>query len=223
MKNISILLFSVLAFNLAGTAQERLLQGRVTTFDSIPLMKAVIEVASSDKQALSDTLGYFQVFCQNEDKIVVSARGFGKQKVMVEGNNKFILVNLKLKKGDYNKELAIGQGHVKESEKLFAMSSLDNEEVDYSRYPTLERAIAGRFSGVTVRNGEVIVRGNETFGAGNGALIVIDGVARGYSIAGIPPYNVKKITILKDASAAAYGSQGANGVVLIETKRGGDN
>ncbi len=102
------------------------------------------------------------------------------------------------------------------------MSTLDNEDVDYSVYPTLERAIVGRFAGVTVRNGEVIVRGNETFGAGNGALVVIDGVARGYSIAGIPPYTVKSITILKDASAAAYGSQGANGVVLIETKRGGD-
>ncbi len=113
MKRISIFIFCVLLINLAGTAQERLLQGRVTTFDSIPLMKAVIEVASSEKQAVSDTLGYFQIFCQPEDKIVVSARGFGKQKVQVEANNTFLLVNLKLKKGDYNKELAVGQGHLK--------------------------------------------------------------------------------------------------------------
>lgn len=218
--NLFLLLF---VFNpLFLMAQTRFVDGIVTTFDSIPLMKASIEVKSSKQITLTDSLGSFRISCENEDKIVVTARGFAKQNVKITPEIKYVMVNLKLKPGEYNQELAIGYGHVKKSDKLFAISTLKSEDIDYSKYPTLERAIAGRFPGVIVQNNEVIVRGNETFGAGNGALIVIDGVAKGYSIAGIPPYTIKSISILKDASAAAYGSQGANGVVLIETKRGVD-
>lgn len=222
--NLGILtLLIIVLFPATSVGQQRLLQGRVTTFDSIPLMKANIEVASTKKVTQTDSLGYFQVFCNDQDRIAVSARGFAKEKVKVDVNNTFLMVNMKLKNGDYNRELAVGYGHIKNADKLFAVSTLGENEVDYSRFPTLERAIVGRFPGVVVRNNEVIVRGNESFSAGNGALIVIDGIAKGYSIAGIAPYNVKKISILKDASAAAYGSRGANGVVLIETKRGEEN
>lgn len=224
MKSLTVLLvfFTFLFYgnSIVLSGQNRVLQGQITTLDSIPVMKAEINVASSKKVFQTDSLGFFQAFCNDEDKITISARGFYKERIKVREKNKFVFVNLKLKQGDYNRELAIGYGHLHENEKLFAVSSQSDDNFNYSRYSNLSEALIGRFPGLTVRNNEVIIRGNETFGASNAALIVLDGIARGSSIAGIAPYNVKSITVLKDASAAAYGSQGANGVVLIETKRG---
>ncbi len=204
-------------------AQDHLVQGKVTTFDSIPVINADVKVNSTKNVVQTDSLGFFQVFCKNEDKLTVNAKGFSKQKVKVEEKNRFLFINLKLKPGDYNRELAIGYGHLPNNDKLFAVSTQSDDDFNYSRYSTLSDALIGRFPGLTVRNNEVIIRGTETFGASNAALIVIDGIAKGTSIAGIAPYNIESVSILKDASAAAYGSQGANGVVLIETKRGESN
>jgi TonB-dependent SusC/RagA subfamily outer membrane receptor len=203
--------------------QNRLIQGQITTFDTIPVMHAEIKVASTNNVYYSDSLGFFQAFGNDVDRITVNARGFSKQRVKLNERNKFVFVNMKLKKGEYNQELAIGYGHINPYDKSFAIATQTDRDFNYSGFPTLAEAIIGRFPGVAVRNNEVIIRGNESFSASNAALIVIDGIARGTSIAGIAPYNVKSITMLKDASAAAYGSQGANGVVLIETRRGGQS
>ncbi len=216
-------LFIFILFNfLPGrtVAQDHLVQGKVTTFDSIPVVNAEVRVNSTKKVVQTDSLGLFQVFCKNEDKLTVNANGFSKQKVKVEEKNRFLFINLKLKPGDYNRELAIGYGHLPNDDKLFAVSTQSDDDFNYARYSSLSDALIGRFPGLSVRNNEVIIRGTETFGASNAALIVVDGIAKGTSIAGIAPYNIKSVSILKDASAAAYGSQGANGVVLIETKRG---
>jgi TonB-dependent SusC/RagA subfamily outer membrane receptor len=83
--------------------------------------------------------------------------------------------------------------------------------------------IRGRFAGVQVVNGEIIIRGVNSINSSSAALIVLDGVTVNSSVLNtIPPVQVKNISIIKDGSAAIYGSRGSNGVVLIDTKRGND-
>ena len=80
--------------------------------------------------------------------------------------------------------------------------------------------ISGRFAGVQIINNEIIIRGRSTFIASNAALIIIDGIQSTEEyLFDLPPQDVQSINILKDGSAAIYGSRGANGVVLVETKR----
>ena len=78
-------------------------------------------------------------------------------------------------------------------------------------------------SSITLINGDFIIRGPGSLQGSSAALIVIDGIDVNKSqLSSLSPYDVKSIDILKGSSASIYGSRGANGVVLITTKRGGD-
>jgi len=219
-------LFIVLAavcVSIFATAQDRVIHGVVTTFDSIPLIDAEIQVRSTNQTVLTDTLGRFSVAVNSKDRLKVSANGFFNQKVKLEEKTKVVAVNLKLKPGDKNREYAIGYGHVSDRDKLNALASLNSNDMDFSQYSNIYELIKGRFAGVQVVNGEIIIRGINSINSSSAALIVVDGVpVDGSALSSIPPIQVKSINVIKDGSSAIYGSRGANGVVLIETKRGND-
>ena len=84
--------------------------------------------------------------------------------------------------------------------------------------------IRGRFAGVQVQsNGDIIIRGINSINLSSGALIIVDGVPVDNSyLETIPPVTVRSINVLKDSSSSIYGARGANGVIVIETKRGDD-
>lgn len=219
----SVILSIFLFVSLAGNAQERLMSGRVFTFDSIPLINANVEVKSTKQVVTTDTLGNFYVSCQPDDVLKVSAKGFITVKVKLKPNIKLALINLKLKPGEKNREIAIGYGHVKDSEKLNAIANLNSSDMDFSQYSNMYEVIRGRFAGVQIINGEIIIRGQNSINSSSAALIVVDGIPANNSVlSSIPPVQVKSVNVIKDGSAAIYGSRGANGVVLIETKKGGD-
>jgi TonB-dependent SusC/RagA subfamily outer membrane receptor len=205
-------------------AQDRIIHGRVFTFDSIPLVKASIEVKSTKQVVYSDTLGYFSVGCAMEDQLKVSATGFSTVKFKTNEKVKVAIINLRLKPGDKNREIAIGYGYVRDADKLNAVATLNNKDLDFSQYSTMYELIRGRFAGVQIVNGEVIIRGTNSINSSSAALIVLDGVPVDNSVLNsLPPIQVKSVNILKDGSAAIYGSRGANGVVIIETKKAIDN
>ncbi|MBN2480790.1 MAG: TonB-dependent receptor plug domain-containing protein [Bacteroidales bacterium] len=228
--SLSVLLSLSFLSMAALFSQSRVIQGRVTVFDSIPVVNASVVVKSTDFTQLTDSLGFFSVVCNESDIIRISAQGFRNFKTRINPKELTLPVNLKLKKGDVYLEMALDHGHILDKDRLAALaffkisdiSSGEELAFDYSTFTTLEEAIMGRFSGVRVVNGEVIIRGIETWALSNAALVVVDGVVRGYSIAGISPETVGSITFLKGPDAVIYGSRGANGVVLIRTKRGGE-
>ena len=226
MNNHSLkpLLFLLVLFCFVQSkAQERIIHGTITTFDSIALVGASVEVLSTKQIVLTDTLGNFSIGCFNDDKLKVTAMGFYNQKVKLSDNIKFAAVNLRLKPGIKSREYAIGYGHVTDADKLNAVASLTKNDVDFSQYSNMYELIRGRFAGVQISGSEIIIRGVNSINGSSAALIVVDGVPTENSILfSIPPVQVKSVNILKDGSTAIYGSRGANGVVLIETKRGGD-
>ncbi len=219
----SIILSFFLFVSIVGNAQDKLMYGRVFTFDSIPLINANVKVKSTKQVVTTDTLGNFYVSCQPDDVLKVSAEGFITARVKLKPNTKLALVNLKLKPGEKNREIAIGYGHVKDSEKLNAVANLNSSDMDFSQYSNMYELIRGRFAGVQIVNGEIIIRGQNSLNSSSAALIVVDGIPTSNSVLNsIPPIQVKSINVIKDGSSAIYGSRGANGVVLIETKKGGD-
>lgn len=211
----------MLAFSIfTSSAQERVISGMVTTFDSLPLIGADVKVISSKDIVQTDTLGRFFVKVEPKDKLKVSAKGFFSETVKLDENIKMALINLKLRPTEKSREYAIGYGYVKDADKLNALSQLTNDDLNFSQYTNMYDLISGRFAGVSVDpSGDIIVRGVNSINLSSGALIVVDGVAQDKSVLNIlSPNDVKSINVIKDGSAAIYGSRGANGVVIIETK-----
>ncbi|HYQ58229.1 MAG TPA: TonB-dependent receptor plug domain-containing protein [Draconibacterium sp.] len=219
-----IILFVFVSLVDSATAQKRLIKGVVTTFDSIALIGADVKVKSSKEIVKTDTLGEFEVMVQPKDKISISAKGFQKVNVKIEEKIKIVAVNLKLKPTEKAKEYAIGYGYVKDADRLNALAQLNSDDVDFSQYSNMYDLIRGRFAGVQVSNsGEIMIRGISSINLTNAALIIIDGMQADNSVMNsLPPSQVKSINIIKDGGAAIYGARGANGVVIIETKKGNE-
>jgi TonB-dependent SusC/RagA subfamily outer membrane receptor len=204
-------------------SQDRVVNGRVYTFDSIPLINASVKIKSTKQIVYTDTLGNFYAPCNYQDQIKVWARGFSTEKIKVDSIIKLVVVNLDLKPGQKNREYAIGYGHVTDAERLISVSNLNNDDVDFSQYTDIFELIRGRFPSVQIINNEIIIRGQNSLFGSNAALIIIDGSpVETSALYSLPPSDVKSINIVKDSGSAIYGARGANGVVIIETKRGGD-
>ena len=224
---IQIIISSFFVFNstflLLG--QEKVIEGVVTTFDFIPLIGASIEVKSTKELVFTDTIGMFTVSCFPEDKLKVTARGFSRKNVKIEEKIKYVLVDLKLMPGPENRELAIGFGHVKDADKLYAISNVNENDIDFSRYSDIYQIIRDRFSSsVQVRSdGEIVIRNTLTMSGSNAALLIVDGrQVDEFDFANINTADIANINVLKDASASVFGSRGGNGVIIVETKRGGN-
>jgi len=203
--------------------QERIIKGEVTVFDSIPLSGVSIGVKSSGEAVLSDSLGRFAVSCQPKDKLQFLANGFYRQNVKLKEETRFAMVNMKLKPGEENREIAIGYGYITDKERFHAASALSSKDIDFTMYTDAFEAIKGRFPGVQVSGNDVIIRGASSFQLSSAALLVLDGiVVDGGILSSLPTSQIKRISILKGPEASIYGVRGANGVVLIETKTGGD-
>lgn len=197
------------------------MNGKITTFNEIPVVKAQIQVKSSNRNFYSDSLGLFSIQCADKDKLTVSAEGFMKTRFRIKKITKFALVNLTMKPGEEAKEVAIGYGHVKDKDKLYAMSTQESRERNYAAYRDIWEAITGSFPGVQVINNEIIIRGSSSMESSTPALLIVDGREASFdTFDNIVPSDIARISILKDASAAIYGVQGGNGVVIVETKRG---
>jgi TonB-dependent SusC/RagA subfamily outer membrane receptor len=221
--NIFLTMMLALLLTSFANAQERTIQGIVTTFDSIPLIDAEVQNRSTNQTVLTDSLGRFLIQANEGDKLKIKARGFFNEKAKIEEKTKYMAVNLKMKPGEKNREYAIGYSKVSDREKLNALAQINRNDVDFSQYSNIYELIKGRFAGVQVSNGEIIIRGINSINSSSAALIIVDGVPVDNSVlSSIPPAQVQSINVIKDGSSAIYGSRGANGVVIIETRRGGD-
>ena len=124
--------------------------------------------------------------------------------------------------------VVVGYGTQKKSDLTGSVSSVKGSEL--TRLPTqrVDQALQGRAAGVMVQNTDgapggnatIRVRGGNSITGGNNALVVVDGI-QGVNISTVNPNDIESLEVLKDASATAiYGARGANGVILITTKRG---
>ena len=208
--------------------QDKTLVGKITVFDSIPLIGVDVLVKSTKQTVKTDSLGRFLVMCNPEDKLVIKAEGFYTKKVNIEKGIRVMFVNLSLKSGSNNLNKAeryanVGYGSVNTKSLTNAVSTLNNSDIDFSMYTDIYDLLRGKFSGVTVQGNEIIIRGPKTLQGveGNSALLVVDGIiVSQQDFAIISPLDIQSVDVLKDGSSSIYGSRGANGVVIVETKKG---
>jgi hypothetical protein len=206
--------------NPQAISQEKNITGQVVAFDSIPVVSAVVQIRSTKQTILTDSSGRFEAVVQPNDKVTISAKGFYSQKLKIEGNKKIILVNLNLKSGARNAEIALISGHITNSERFMSARELHNDvDMDFSQYTTFFQLIEGRFPNVEVRSGEIIIRGEKSLTSSSSALIVLNGVPSDFSVlSSLSPANIKSVEIVTGTPAMRYGPGAGNGVILIVTK-----
>jgi TonB-dependent SusC/RagA subfamily outer membrane receptor len=220
MKRLVLFIITVVV-SLNLLAQQKIIRGQVTAHEEIPLIGAEIRVKSSEKTFKTDSLGNFRIECADKDKITISAKGFTNEEIRIKKKTKYVLVNLKLKSGEENKELAMGYVNMADKDKLYAIKAIDDNELDYSSFRNMHEVLTGNFPGLQIQNGEIVIRNTASFTGDNAALIIIDGrESTMNSLENIATSDIKNISVMKDASASMYGSRGANGVVIVKTKRG---
>src|SRR6056297_3283817 len=223
MKRIDIFILILFFLVKFTTAQDKIVHGVVHTLDSIPLIGVEIESKKSNQTFYTDSLGKFTVVTETGDKLKIRAEGFYNENVKVDEKTRFMSVNLRMKPGEKQREYTIGYGYVSEKDLTTSVNQLNLDKNDFTRYNNMSELLTGRFPGVEIRNGEIFIRGSKTFQGSDAALIVLDGViAESDILLSLSPIDVKSVNVIKDGSTSVYGSRGANGVVLIETKKGGE-
>ncbi len=201
-------------------SQTHAVYGVVQFFDSIPLIGVEVSVKSTKQTTITDSTGQFSVICKDKDKLKIEATGFYPENVVITKDVKMVAVNLRMKPGEKQREYAIGYGYISEKDRTTAISLMENDN-KFSRYSKMDDLLNSM--GVQIIGGQYVLRGTTSFQGSSSALIVVDDVIVDPSfLESLDPKEVNNINIIKDGSSAIYGSRGANGVILIETIKGGE-
>lgn len=227
-KYIKVLFLCMLVIGTAATAYAQMkLTGVVLDDIQMGLPGVNVVIKGTNIGTVTDSQGKFAINYQKEsDVLMISMIGYTTQEIVIGGKKTIEIVLLEdLKKLD--EVVVIGYGTAKKSDLTGAVSSVKSEELAQTATVNVQQALQGRASGVmiTAESGEpganmkVRVRGIGTINNSN-PLYVVDGFPSG-DVSFLSPGDIETIDILKDASATAiYGNRGANGVILITTKKG---
>lgn len=224
------LFLSLLSIGIFVKAQVKV-TGLVTDATGEGMPGVNITVKGSTIGAISDIDGKYAIAVPSKSSVlVVSFIGYKKQEVKV-GNQTFISVRLEEEATNLN-EVVISAGYTEIKRRDFTGAAGKANLSDMMKAPigSFDQALAGRVAGVQVSSNEgapgstfnIVVRGNNSLTQSNSPLYVIDGFpVEDANAAAINPADIESLDILKDASATAiYGARGANGVVIITTKKG---
>ncbi|WP_434503360.1 SusC/RagA family TonB-linked outer membrane protein [Prevotella sp.] len=226
-KNLNFCKIALVVFMLSSAINlcAKTFVGKVLSLsDNAPLIGATVVVQGKQGGTITDLDGNFSIEANDGQTLVVSYIGYITQNVKVSGDN--ITVSLKEKANSLNDVVVIGYGVQKK--KLVTGANINVKGEDIAKLNTSNplQALQGQTPGMTIisQSGQpgsglkVNIRGMGTIN-GSDPLYIIDGI-RG-DIGSLNPSDIESIDVLKDAaSAAIYGSQSANGVVLITTKSG---
>ncbi|MEN7547687.1 TonB-dependent receptor [Rapidithrix thailandica] len=211
-----------------GFLQEIKVNGIVKDVKGAPLPGVTILLKGTSTGTTSDMEGHYSLNVPADATLQFSYIGFETQEVAV-GNRNSIDITLLENISELEEVVVVGYGTQKKLVSTGSVNTIGGEELQKSPTTNLTNNLVGRMPGVVALNesgepgfdgSQIRIRGSNTLGDNN-PLIVIDGIAnRQGGLARLDPNDIESMTVLKDASAAIYGSQAANGVILITTKRG---
>lgn len=227
MKGIALILFSML-FPVIAYAQAQVVKGVVKDAAGEPVPGVNIVIKGTATGCATDIDGAYSIKVNgNKDVLVFTSVGYNTKEEPVNGR-KVINVVLTDNQQLLDDVVVVGYGTQKKATVTGAVSSVKGETLKSSGAVNLSNSFAGRIPGViaTNRSGEpgadwsdILIRGKGTLN-NNKPLIVIDGVANRDGLERLSSNDIESVTVLKDASAAIYGAQAANGVILVTTKSG---
>lgn len=225
-RNLSILYF-LLFFSSASFAQSITLQGKViSAVDDKALAGVSIQLKGGQTGTTTDEAGLFSIMARIGDTLLISHVGYENAEFAVKGTTS-VNITLQPTGRSLDDVVVVGYGTQRRRDVTGSVSSVSARELRSLPVPNIGEALQGRASGVQVvssgapgSNVTIRVRGTGTINNSD-PLLVIDGVPTDLPLNSISPDDIASLEILKDASSAAiYGARGANGVVLITTKRG---
>ena len=227
-QNIIVLL--VLLFNISLFAQgEYTIKGIVTSqADNTTLPGVTYRIVNTDKGGATDFDGNFEIKVQKGDVLEFSYLGYVKQLVAIE-DQQTLAISMVEDTTSLDEIVVVGYGTRKKSHLTGAISKIGGDDVAAVQATRVDEALAGKLAGVLIQNAsgepgadpKIQIRAASSVSGSSNPLIVVDGFPISGSLATVNSNDIQSIEILKDAaSAAIYGSRGANGVVLVTTKKG---
>ncbi len=208
-------------------AAQNIIKGAVKDETGVPIPGANVIVKGTNKGVVTDFDGGFSIEASSTDVLQISFIGYEKQEVTV-GNQTTINIVLIEDAALLDQVVVIGYGKAKRTDLTESVTQVTAKSFENQPVTRVEEALQGRTAGVTVArsNGtpggaaKIRVRGVNSITGNNSPLVVIDGVIGG-DLRTLNPNDIESFNVLKDASATAiYGSRGANGVILVTTKKG---
>ena len=203
--------------------------GLVTDQNKEPLIGVTVSVIGGQARTITDMDGMFRLNVpqKSSTELELTYIGFKRKTVKVNGA-RLINVMMEEEANEFNEVVVTGYTSQKKASIIGSIETINPGELMFGSTRTLSNNLAGKLSGVIgiQRSGEpgyddsnFWIRGISTFSGSNNPLILIDGVAR--DLNNVDVSEIESFSILKDASASAmYGVRGANGVIVITTKRG---
>jgi TonB-linked SusC/RagA family outer membrane protein len=209
-----------IALSLSAYAQS-VVQGTVIDEKGIAMPGVSVTIKGTTTGTQTDVNGKFSMNASTGTTLVFSMVGYNPSQVVV-GNQKTISITLEPSASSLNEVVVVGYGTQKKASLTSATSSVTASEIVTTKNENLLNALSGKLPGFrnvqnTAEPGS-FANNYDIRGMG-GALIVIDGIPRP-DLARLDPNDIESVSILKDASAAIYGVRGANGVILVTTKKG---
>ena len=225
MKLFFVMLFFVVPL---GVSAQGTVSGKVTDSNGEGLPGVTIQVQGTSTGTITDIEGNFSISAASDAVLLISSVGFVKQEISVDGRS-----NLSITLSDnisvLDELVVIGYGTRKKSHSTGAIAQVEGSDVASIQANRVDDALAGKLAGVLIQNqsGEpgadpkIQIRAASSVTGNSDPLIVVDGYPISGNLATVNPNDIESIEVLKDAaSAAIYGSRGANGVILVSLKKG---
>ena len=227
-KSLSFRLLMLLAgvFFALDVSAQATINGHVKDDTGEGIIGASVVVKGTSNGTVTDFDGNFKLQCQQGATLVITYIGFNPQEVKAKDG---LDITLKEDVAQLNEVVVVGYGSLAKKEISSSVVQVSKDQFNQGAASDPMALIAGKVTGLNVASTsdanpnamtDIQIRGAGSLTASNGPLVVIDGIAGG-DLRNIATQDVESITVLKDAgSAAIYGTRGANGVILVTTKKG---
>lgn len=220
-KFYSLFLFIFIA-NFQLNSQNVIIKGKVVNVFDKPLEGVSVKVKGHDFKTVTDSTGFYKMSIPPKSKLIFSKQYYKTKKVAAKKKE---VINVSLSydlKKNKAKDVNTGFGKVKQSENSMSIATVDEKILDPDKnldIATMLRTVPGIR---VIENGgelDILIRGNRSLSSDDSPLIMLNGSAYYGSLKNLNPRDIKSIDVLKGGAATtAYGSRGANGVILITTK-----
>jgi TonB-linked SusC/RagA family outer membrane protein len=211
-------------------AQNRTITGKIIGDDGLGLPGVSIVVKGTTTGTISNVDGNYMLKIGSADNVLVYT-SIGMDKVEVEvGNRTIIDVTMNVSNFGLDEVIVVGYGTQKKSDVTGSVVSVSAKEIEDRPRVSVEQMLQGAAAGMNITvnsssaegsDNALFIRGKNSINASNSPLIILDGVPYTLNLSELNPRDIASIEVLKDASSTAiYGARGANGVILITTRRG---